>query len=113
MVSNFRYSSFKDLDWKGKVPFVAVLLIVLVFVIVASSPAELLLAIFVLYAASGPFNTIRQVKKLKLEHVIGDSKDADVNSHSPASPETSHSSANEQQAPEQAEQSKAATKLDN
>ncbi|WP_448213142.1 CDP-diacylglycerol--serine O-phosphatidyltransferase [Colwellia sp. MEBiC06753] len=80
MVSNFRYNSFKEVDWKGKVNFVVVLLIVLVFVVVAASPAELLMAIFVLYACSGPVTTIRSVKKLKLEHVVGDdeiSQDAD------------------------------------
>lgn len=77
MVSNFRYNSFKDVDWKGKVNFIVVLFIVLGFVIVASSPENILLFIFVLYACSGPFTTIRSVKKLKLEHVIGDDKDAD------------------------------------
>ncbi|WP_440876649.1 CDP-diacylglycerol--serine O-phosphatidyltransferase [Thalassotalea sp. PLHSN55] len=78
MVSNFRYNSFKDVDWKGKVNFIVVLLIVLVFVVVAASPAELLLAIFVLYACSGPVTTIRSVKRLKLEHVVGDdTADAD------------------------------------
>jgi CDP-diacylglycerol---serine O-phosphatidyltransferase len=77
MVSNFRYNSFKEVDWKGKVNFLVVLLIVLVFVVVASSPAELLAVIFLLYACSGPFTTIRSVKKLKLEHVVGDDHDAD------------------------------------
>ena len=78
MVSNFRYNSFKEVDWKGKVNFIVVLLIVLVFVVVASSPAELLMAVFVLYACSGPITTVRSVKKLKLEHVVGDEdQDAD------------------------------------
>ncbi|MGB1261543.1 MAG: CDP-diacylglycerol--serine O-phosphatidyltransferase [Cognaticolwellia sp.] len=77
MVSNFRYNSFKDVDWKGKVNFVAVLLIVLAFVVIASSPENILLIIFLLYACSGPFTTIRSVKKLKLEHVLGDDQDAD------------------------------------
>lgn len=77
MVSNFRYNSFKDVDWKGKVNFLVVLIIVLVFVIVASSPAELLAAIFILYACSGPITTFRSVKKLRLEHVVGDDDDAD------------------------------------
>jgi len=79
MVSNFRYNSFKEVDWKGKVNFIVVLLIVLVFVIVAASPAELLTVTFVLYACSGPFMTIRSVKKLKLEHVVGDDQDAEFN----------------------------------
>ena len=77
MVSNFRYNSFKDVDWKGKVNFIVVLIIVAVFVIVAASPAELLTVVFVGYAISGPFTTIRGVKKLKLEHVVGDDKDAE------------------------------------
>ena len=78
MVSNFRYNSFKEVDWKGKVNFIVVLLIVLVFVVVAASPAELLLAIFVIYACSGPVTTYRSVDELKLEHVIGDGQnDAD------------------------------------
>lgn len=77
MVSNFRYNSFKEVDWKGKVNFFVVLLIILVFVIVASSPEEVLLFIFMLYTCSGPVTTIRTVKKLKLEHVLGDDEDAD------------------------------------
>ena len=82
MVSNFRYNSFKEVDWKVKVNFIAVLLIVLVFVIVASSPAELLMGIFVLYACSGPVTTFRSVKEIKLEHVVGDNKnDADFTKH--------------------------------
>ncbi|MGB2739370.1 MAG: CDP-diacylglycerol--serine O-phosphatidyltransferase [Cognaticolwellia sp.] len=80
MVSNFRYNSFKEVDWKGKVNFVVVLLIVLAFVVVASSPENILLIIFGLYACSGPFTTIRSVKKLKLEHVVGDDRDADFHS---------------------------------
>jgi CDP-diacylglycerol--serine O-phosphatidyltransferase len=82
MVSNFRYNSFKEVDWKGKVNFIAVLLIVLVFVIVASSPAELLMGVFLLYACSGPITTFRSVKEIKLEHVVGDDKnDADFAKH--------------------------------
>ncbi len=81
MVSNFRYSSFKEIEWKGKVSFMVVLLVVLVFTFVAARPAEVLLAVFGLYAISGPFITIRTVKKLKLEHVVGDD-DADFNDES-------------------------------
>lgn len=77
MVSNFKYNSFKEVDWKGKVNFLVVLIIVLLFVIVASSPENVLLVIFVLYACSGPITTIRSVKKLRLEHVVGDDSDAD------------------------------------
>lgn len=74
MVSNFKYNSFKEVDWKGKVNFIVVLLIVLIFVVIASSPAELLMGVFVLYACSGPVTTFRSVKEIKLEHVVGDNK---------------------------------------
>jgi CDP-diacylglycerol--serine O-phosphatidyltransferase len=79
MVSNFRYNSFKEVDWKGKVNFIVVLFIVLIFVVVAASPAELLTAIFIIYACSGPVTTIRSVKQLKLVLVVGDKINLDPN----------------------------------
>src|SRR5690554_1612172 len=54
MVSNFKYHSFKGLDLRGKVPFVALLLVVLGFVVVSIDPAKVLLGIFLAYAFSGP-----------------------------------------------------------
>ncbi len=54
MVLNVPYSSFKEVDWHGRVPFVVLLLVVMVFVIVASSPAKVLLLTASLYAMSGP-----------------------------------------------------------
>ena len=77
MVSNFRYHSFKDLDFKGRVPFFAILIVVLVFVIIATHPALVLFLIFAGYAASGPIITVRSVNKLKMEHIIGETSDAD------------------------------------
>ncbi|HEX5791725.1 MAG TPA: CDP-diacylglycerol--serine O-phosphatidyltransferase [Rheinheimera sp.] len=77
MVSNFRYNSFKDLNWRDRVSFLTILLVVLVFVVIAARPAEMLFSIFFIYACSGPVTTIRSVRKLKLEHVVGDSDDAD------------------------------------
>ena len=78
MVSNFKYNSFKELDWHGKVPFVALLVIMLVFIIVATAPSMVLLTVFVLYAIAGPINTFRTVDKVTLEDVVGDAgNDAD------------------------------------
>ncbi len=54
MVSNFQYHSFKGLDLKGKVPFVAVLAIAMGFAIVSIDPAKILLIVFMAYAFSGP-----------------------------------------------------------
>jgi len=77
MVSNFRYHSFKDVNWRDRVSFLAILCVVLVFVVIAARPAEMLFGIFFIYACSGPVTTIRSVRKLKLEHVVGDTNDAD------------------------------------
>ena len=54
MVSNFRYKSFKDIDLKGKVPFVAILLVVLIFVFVSIDPPIILFVMAAIYALSGP-----------------------------------------------------------
>ncbi|GGB06826.1 CDP-diacylglycerol--serine O-phosphatidyltransferase [Agarivorans gilvus] len=72
MVSNFKYHSFKGIDLKGRVPFFVVLLMVLVFIVIAVKPAVILFTLFAVYAISGPVYTIRTVKKLKIEHVVGD-----------------------------------------
>ena len=54
MVSNIRYYSFKEIDLKGKVPFVGVLFVVLIFVCVSIAPPQVLFTTFFLYALSGP-----------------------------------------------------------
>ncbi|QFT53503.1 CDP-diacylglycerol--serine O-phosphatidyltransferase [Microbulbifer sp. THAF38] len=54
MVSNFRYTSFKGLDFKGRVPFVMMLAVILVFSLVTIDPAGVLLTLAVLYTLSGP-----------------------------------------------------------
>lgn len=54
MVSNVSYYSFKDLNLQGRVPFTYILLIPLVFILIALSPAKVLFTIFALYALSGP-----------------------------------------------------------
>lgn len=78
MVSNFKYNSFKELNWNGKVPFVALLLILLIFIIVATEPALVLFIVFALYALAGPINTFRTVDKVTLSDVVGDHlEDAD------------------------------------
>lgn len=54
MVSNIRYFSFKYLDLKGRVSFVAILAIVLVFVLISLDPPQVLFIIFLFYSVSGP-----------------------------------------------------------
>jgi CDP-diacylglycerol--serine O-phosphatidyltransferase len=67
MVSNMRYRSFKDLDLKGKVPFVAILVVVLAFVLVSIDPPQVLFGIFLLYALSGPVMTLITLRRRRAE----------------------------------------------
>lgn len=67
MVSNVRYYSFKELDLKGKVPFVAVLAIVLVFVFISIDPPWVLFGFFLLYALSGPIMTLVLLQRRRRE----------------------------------------------
>ena len=53
MVSNVKYRSFKDLNLKGRVPFVVLLIAVLVLVLVALEPALVLMSVFCLYGLWG------------------------------------------------------------
>jgi CDP-diacylglycerol--serine O-phosphatidyltransferase len=63
MVSNIRYHSFKQLDLKGQVPFMMVLVIIPVFVLIAVEPPLILCLITSLYAISGPILTLVLIRK--------------------------------------------------
>lgn len=63
MVSNVRYSSFKEIDFKGRVPFLAVVVAVFIITAVALEPAEMLTGVFGVYVASGPVMTLWQRRK--------------------------------------------------
>ncbi len=67
MVSNIYYHSFKDIDFKERIPFVALLAVVLVFAIISIEPATLLWVIFLWYAASGPIRSLIRKRK-KSQH---------------------------------------------
>ncbi|WP_185268328.1 CDP-diacylglycerol--serine O-phosphatidyltransferase [Halopseudomonas xiamenensis] len=58
MVSNVRYYSFKDLDMRGRVPFVVILLVVLVFAVISTDPSRILWFIFIAYSISGPLQAV-------------------------------------------------------
>ena len=60
MGSNFKYHSFKGLDLRGKIPFIALLAIVLGFAIVSIDPALMLLGVFLLYALTGPALAVKE-----------------------------------------------------
>lgn len=54
MVSNVKYFSFKSIDFKGRVPFVAILAVVALFTLFAIQPDMVLLGMAAVYGASGP-----------------------------------------------------------
>ena len=72
MISNVLYRSFKDIDFRGKVPFMAVVGIMLVFVLISMNPAYVLLTLFVVYAATGPVLSIRHLKRKMMQPASGD-----------------------------------------
>lgn len=68
-VSTIRYRSFKDLDLRNKVPFIAILIVVLVIVLISFDPPDVFLAVFTAYVLSGPVSTIWQMRKWRgLKH---------------------------------------------
>ncbi len=63
MVLNVRYYSFKDMDFKSRVPFVVILLVIMVFVIVSWDPPLILFIMAVVYALSGPALTLNNYRR--------------------------------------------------
>ena len=67
MVSNFRYYSFKDINLRGKVPFVVMIGVMLGFAITLSNPATVLFLFFFGYALSGPIMTMVLLRRRRHE----------------------------------------------
>jgi CDP-diacylglycerol--serine O-phosphatidyltransferase len=63
MVSNLRYYSFKEFDFKNRVPFVVLLLGVMIFVFASIDPPKVLFAGFLIYVLSGPALTVWGLRK--------------------------------------------------
>jgi len=62
MVANVPYYSFKGVDLQGRVPFVVMFLIVLVFGLVTLDPPKILLLASLTYAISGPVMALRKLR---------------------------------------------------
>jgi CDP-diacylglycerol--serine O-phosphatidyltransferase len=60
MISNLRYHSFKEIDFRRKVPFIVLVVIALVAAIIISEPPLVLFAIFMIYAFSGVVLSFRK-----------------------------------------------------
>lgn len=65
MVSNLDYYSFKEIDFKGKVPFLYVLVMIILFVAIAANPTIVLFVGFSIYALSGPLIALKGIFKRK------------------------------------------------
>jgi CDP-diacylglycerol--serine O-phosphatidyltransferase len=72
MVSNVKYRSFKDLDLKGRVPFVALLAVVFVFVLISFDPPRVLFAVFFGYFLSGPIMWVWRLRRRRSRIASGE-----------------------------------------
>lgn len=62
MVSNFRYSSFKEIDFKGRVPFMVAIIVMLGIGFVMAQAEKMLFFLALAYAISGPVITLLALK---------------------------------------------------
>ena len=72
MVSNFRYHSFKEIDFHGKVPFIAMVAMMLGFAVVLTHPPTVFFLLFLAYAASGPVFTLIKLRERKSRRASSD-----------------------------------------
>ncbi|MAZ39862.1 MAG: CDP-diacylglycerol--serine O-phosphatidyltransferase [Legionellales bacterium] len=63
MVSNIRFHSFKNINFKNKVPFIGILIVVLGLICIALNPPAMLFIVFAGYAISGPIFTLTILSK--------------------------------------------------
>jgi len=69
MVSNVRYSSFKEIDFRGKIPFIVLVAVMLGFAVILWQPSLVLFLMFLGYAVSGPILTLTQLKQRRAERM--------------------------------------------
>ena len=74
MVSNIRYHSFKQLDMKGKIRFLHVLLVVIGFIAIAANPSVMLCFASLLYALSGPLQTLVALHRIRRQRRLSKKK---------------------------------------
>ena len=63
MVSNILYHSFKQIDFKGKVPFFAIVAVMLAFAVILAEPPMVLFGLFLAYTLSGPLLALKRLYK--------------------------------------------------
>jgi CDP-diacylglycerol---serine O-phosphatidyltransferase len=63
MVSNLKFYSFKTFDFKNRVPFIAIVLVILIFVGISIDPPAILFCFFFCYALSAPIYALFTYKR--------------------------------------------------
>jgi CDP-diacylglycerol--serine O-phosphatidyltransferase len=69
MVSNFRFHSFKQVDFRGRVPFLFTVILMLLFALIFFQPPLLLFLGFTVYAISGPVFTLLRRRQRRAERL--------------------------------------------
>ncbi len=67
MVSKLRYHSFKQVDFRGRVPFFALVIIAVMAAVVLAEPPLVLFVLFLGYALSGPVLTFLGMRRRRLQ----------------------------------------------
>ncbi len=63
MVSNIRYLTFKDIDYRRKVPFFVILVAVIILMLLAFDPPKVLFSGFLIYTIYGPVSALMRHRK--------------------------------------------------
>jgi CDP-diacylglycerol---serine O-phosphatidyltransferase len=72
MVSNIRYYSFKEFNFKNRVPFVAILIVMLVYAFASIDPPKVLFFGFLIYAIFGIVYTLLGIRQRRRARKRGD-----------------------------------------
>ena len=67
MVSNIRYHSFKEIDLRGKVPFIVLVALMGAFAVIYLHPPVVLFVGFLVYVISGPVLSLVQLRKRRVK----------------------------------------------
>jgi len=67
MISNFRFYSFKEVDFKGRVPFAAIFFVLFIFIAITLDPPIMLFLSFFSYGVSGVVLTTLEFQKARKE----------------------------------------------
>ncbi len=76
MVSNILYYSFKQIDLRGRVPFVAIIAVILVLIFASLDPPKILFTGFFLYGLSGPVLYLLRLRQRARRRALGLSEPA-------------------------------------